>query len=253
MLDFRERIGDRVRIIRLPSRYSFGGITVYYRAGTLSCHSVYRRRQRQSGHAARHRLPLNGSGASSRQRAFRESPCPPSSSTRNASTSAATSRPIRRLNCCMIHRDSSDLTGTKYGCGMGSVALARFISKASQYAPARCHCRDQAGRGHHDDRGIEEQRKALQATWQKLDVPQCGYCQSGQIMTAAALLAKNRHPRRRRHRRGDGRQHLPLCHLRAHPRRHQGSRQQPGRVRRPTMNPMRMRPRLGSARPAEHS
>jgi isoquinoline 1-oxidoreductase alpha subunit len=36
--------------------------------------------------------------------------------------------------------------------------------------------------------------QALQAAWQKLDVPQCGYCQSGQIMSAASLLAKNRRP-----------------------------------------------------------
>jgi isoquinoline 1-oxidoreductase alpha subunit len=36
--------------------------------------------------------------------------------------------------------------------------------------------------------------KALQAAWQALDVPQCGYCQSGQIMSAAALLAHNKHP-----------------------------------------------------------
>jgi isoquinoline 1-oxidoreductase alpha subunit len=36
--------------------------------------------------------------------------------------------------------------------------------------------------------------QAVQASWQKLDVPQCGYCQSGQIMSAAALLAKNKRP-----------------------------------------------------------
>jgi isoquinoline 1-oxidoreductase alpha subunit len=36
--------------------------------------------------------------------------------------------------------------------------------------------------------------RAVQAAWEKLDVPQCGYCQSGQIMSASALLAKNRKP-----------------------------------------------------------
>jgi isoquinoline 1-oxidoreductase alpha subunit len=36
--------------------------------------------------------------------------------------------------------------------------------------------------------------QAVQAAWQKLDVPQCGYCQSGQVMAATALLAKNRKP-----------------------------------------------------------
>ena len=65
--------------------------------------------------------------------------------------------------------------------------------------------------------------KAVQAAWEKLDVPQCGYCQSGQIMTATALLAEEPSADRRRHRRRDGRQHLPLRDLRAHPRRDQGS------------------------------
>ena len=51
-----------------------------------------------------------------------------------------------------------------------------------------------------------------------IDVPQCGYCQSGQIMAAAALLKKNAEADRRRHRRGDD-QHLSLRHLSAHPRR----------------------------------
>jgi isoquinoline 1-oxidoreductase alpha subunit len=36
--------------------------------------------------------------------------------------------------------------------------------------------------------------QAVQAAWTKLDVPQCGYCQSGQIMSATALLARNKHP-----------------------------------------------------------
>jgi isoquinoline 1-oxidoreductase alpha subunit len=39
-----------------------------------------------------------------------------------------------------------------------------------------------------------KEAQALQAAWQKLDVPQCGYCQSGQIMSAAALLAKKKRP-----------------------------------------------------------
>ena len=43
--------------------------------------------------------------------------------------------------------------------------------------------------------------QAVQAAWEKLDVPQCGYCQSGQVMAAAALLAKNKTADRRRHRR----------------------------------------------------
>ncbi len=61
--------------------------------------------------------------------------------------------------------------------------------------------------------------KKLQAAWIAHDVPQCGYCQSGQIMSAAALLAAKPNPTDARHRPGDGRQHLPLRNLPAHPRR----------------------------------
>ena len=53
----------------------------------------------------------------------------------------------------------------------------------------------------------------------RIDVVQCGYCQSGQIMAAAALLWPRAQADRRGHRRGDARQHLPLRHLPAHPRR----------------------------------
>ena len=61
-------------------------------------------------------------------------------------------------------------------------------------------------------------RSAVQAAWVDKDVVQCGYCQSGQIMAAAALLQQEPAPTDARHRRGDERQHLPLRHLPAHPR-----------------------------------
>ena len=69
--------------------------------------------------------------------------------------------------------------------------------------------------------GADTVGKALQAAWVDVGVPQCGYCQAGQIMSAAALLKRNAEADRRRDRRGDERQHLPLRHLHAHPRRHQ--------------------------------
>ena len=58
----------------------------------------------------------------------------------------------------------------------------------------------------------------VQKAWLELDVPQCGYCQSGMIMAAAALLEGEAEPDRRRHRRGDD-QHLPLRHLQPRARR----------------------------------
>ena len=69
----------------------------------------------------------------------------------------------------------------------------------------------------------------VQKAWVALDVPQCGYCQSGMIMAAAALLARDAEADRRRHRRRDH-QHLPLRHLQPRPRRDQARRR--GRPRR---------------------
>ena len=63
----------------------------------------------------------------------------------------------------------------------------------------------------------------LQKAWRALNVPQCGYCQAGQIMQAAALLKQTPASHGRRHRRHDVRQHLPLRDLSAHSRRHQAS------------------------------
>ena len=69
--------------------------------------------------------------------------------------------------------------------------------------------------------GADKVGKAVQSAWIDLGVPQCGYCQAGQIMSATALLKTEAQTHRRRHRRRHGRQHLPLRHLRTHPRRHQ--------------------------------
>jgi isoquinoline 1-oxidoreductase subunit alpha len=58
----------------------------------------------------------------------------------------------------------------------------------------------------------------VQKAWAALDVPQCGFCQSGMIMAAAALLKEQAQAHRCRHRRGDD-QHLPLRHLQPRARR----------------------------------
>jgi isoquinoline 1-oxidoreductase alpha subunit len=95
-----------------------------------------------------------------------------------------------------ILRDSLGLTGTKYGCGM---ALCGACTVHIEGQPTRsCQTPLSSIRQGAEITTIEglktREGQALQAAWQKLDVPQCGYCQSGQIMSAAALLAKNRHP-----------------------------------------------------------
>jgi isoquinoline 1-oxidoreductase alpha subunit len=95
-----------------------------------------------------------------------------------------------------ILRDSLKLTGTKYGCGM---ALCGACTVHVEGQPVRsCQTPLSSIRQGAEVTTIEglktKQGQALQAAWQKLDVPQCGYFQSGQIMSAAALLAKNRSP-----------------------------------------------------------
>ena len=95
-----------------------------------------------------------------------------------------------------VLRTDLGLTGTKYGCGK---ALCGACTVLVEGQPARsCQVPLSSIKLGTDVTTIEglntREARALQAAWEKLDVPQCGYCQSGQIMSAAALLAKNRHP-----------------------------------------------------------
>src|SRR5437763_8374775 len=93
-------------------------------------------------------------------------------------------------------RDSLNLTCNKYGCGM-ALCGACTVHIAGQ--PVRsCQTPLSAIKQGADITTIEGLRTregaAVQAAWQKLDVPQCGYCQSGQIMSAAALLTTKKRP-----------------------------------------------------------
>jgi isoquinoline 1-oxidoreductase alpha subunit len=95
-----------------------------------------------------------------------------------------------------VLRDHLNLTGTKYGCGM---ALCGACTVYLDGAPTRsCTTPVSAATGKVittiEGIGADSVGKAVQAAWIALDVPQCGYCQSGQIMAAAALLAANKNP-----------------------------------------------------------
>jgi isoquinoline 1-oxidoreductase subunit alpha len=91
-----------------------------------------------------------------------------------------------------VLRDHLGLTGTKFGCGM---ALCGACTVHVDGAPLRsCVLRltAVAGKTVTTIEGLSSDRShPVQRAWIALDVPQCGYCQSGQIMSAAALLANN--------------------------------------------------------------
>ena len=94
-----------------------------------------------------------------------------------------------------VLRDALGLVGTKYGCGIGECGACTIhvdgvperacqtpISKVGAAAITTIEGIDAGG------------KHPLQQAWCELDVPQCGYCQAGQIMTAAALLKQKAHP-----------------------------------------------------------
>lgn len=95
-----------------------------------------------------------------------------------------------------VLRDHLNLTGTKYGCGMALCGACTVhidgVAARSCVTPVD----KLAGRRITTIEGVGETKsgRAVQAAWEKLDVVQCGYCQSGQIMSAAALLATNPQP-----------------------------------------------------------
>lgn len=95
-----------------------------------------------------------------------------------------------------VLRDELKLTGTKFGCGM---ALCGACTVHVNGNPIRsCSTPISAVAGQSvttiEGLGTPEQPHPLQVAWQELNVPQCGYCQSGQIMSASALLAQNPNP-----------------------------------------------------------
>ena len=95
-----------------------------------------------------------------------------------------------------ILRDVLAMTGTKFGCGMGLCGACTIHIDGQ---PTRsCITPVSAAAGKRittiEAIGNTPAGKKVQAAWLALDVPQCGYCQSGQIMSASALLAGNAKP-----------------------------------------------------------
>ena len=95
-----------------------------------------------------------------------------------------------------VLRDSLHLIGTKFGCGIAQCGACTVHLDGQPVRSCSTPLSAAAGKKVTTVEGIGATRagKAVQAAWIRHDVPQCGYCQSGQIMSASALLAKNRAP-----------------------------------------------------------
>ena len=94
-----------------------------------------------------------------------------------------------------VLRDSLELTGTKFGCGIGQCAACTVHLNGVPTRSCRTAVSAVGASRVTTIEGLDAgQKHPLQDAWCELDVPQCGYCQAGQIMAAAALLKTNAHP-----------------------------------------------------------
>lgn len=95
-----------------------------------------------------------------------------------------------------VLRDTLQMTGTKYGCGMALCGACTVHLDGQPIRSCQTPVSAVTGKKVVTIEGIDRARvgKAVQDAWKRLDVVQCGYCQSGQIMSAVALLEKNRKP-----------------------------------------------------------
>ena len=92
-------------------------------------------------------------------------------------------------------RDRLQLTGTKYGCGMGLCGACTVHLDGEAARSCLTPMNAVAGKRVTTIEGLAAKGDhPLQKAWEAINVPQCGYCQSGQIMQAAALLAKKPKP-----------------------------------------------------------
>ena len=103
-----------------------------------------------------------------------------------ASTDAPPSTPL-----LWVIREGLKLTGTKYGCGTGLCGACMVHIDGKRAFSCQTQVSEVAGKSITTIEGLSpDSSHPVQRAWIELDVPQCGYCQSGQIMSATALLEK---------------------------------------------------------------
>jgi isoquinoline 1-oxidoreductase subunit alpha len=94
-----------------------------------------------------------------------------------------------------VLRDHLDLVGTKYGCGVAQCGACTILLGDVAVRSCQLPVSAVAGKAVTTIEGLSPNGDhPLQKAWTEHDVPQCGYCQAGQIMSAAALLKKNANP-----------------------------------------------------------
>ena len=94
-----------------------------------------------------------------------------------------------------VIRDVLGLHGTKYGCGMALCGCCTVHLNGDAVRSCTTAIENVAGKHVTTLEGLSaDGTHPVQMAWEEIDVPQCGYCQAGQIMSASALLAKNPHP-----------------------------------------------------------
>ena len=94
-----------------------------------------------------------------------------------------------------VVRDAFKLKGSKFGCGAGLCGACTMHVDGAAIKTCVTPIAAVAGKSITTIEGLSpDGAHAVQQAWEELDVPQCGYCQSGQLMSAAALLAQNPSP-----------------------------------------------------------